>query len=75
MTLEDAIKKAEQETGGTVLFVDDCDDRWVFGFDFEADSTMGIVFCCFKNTGKFTHFFPPNEPDVLKRAKPIKLGD
>ena len=54
MTLEDAIKKAEQETGGTVLFVDDCDDRWVFGFDFEADSTMGIVFCCFKNVQSFS---------------------
>ena len=73
MTLKEAVKKAEQETGGTVLFVDDCGDRWVFGFDFEEGATMGVVFCCFKDTGNFTHFFPPDEPDVLKRAKSINF--
>ena len=73
MTLKEAIQKAEETTGGKVLCVDDCDDRWIFGFDFELDAQTSVIFCCYKNTGKFKDFFPPDEPDVLLRAKPIEL--
>ena len=75
ITLKDAINKAEKEVGGKILTVDDCDDRWVFGFDFEADAQTGVVFCWFKDTREFRDFFPPDEPNVLLRAKPIELPD
>lgn len=73
MNLKKAIQKAEIETGGKVLYVNDCGDRWIFGFDFEVDAQTSVIFCCFKDTGEFTDFFPPDEPDVLLRAKPVTL--
>lgn len=74
MTLKEAIQKAEKDTGGKVLGVLDADDRWIFSFDFEIDAYTGVVFCCFKDNGKFTDFFPPDVPNVLERAKPIPLS-
>ena len=73
ITLKEAIEKAEKEIGGKILTVDDCDDRWVFGFDFEIGAYTGVLFCCLKHTGEIVAFFPPDEPDVLLRAKPLSL--
>ena len=58
---------------GKVLMVYDCGDRWIFDFDFEIGTCMSVVFCCFKNTSEFTYFFPPDSPEILKRAKPVEL--
>lgn len=74
LTLQEAIKKAEQEIGGKVIWVGDYKDRWVLGFDFEEDTLSSIVWCCYKNTGEIGYFFPPDEPDVLKSTKEVPFS-
>ena len=74
MNLKKSIKKAEQEVGGKVIAVGECKDRWIFCFDFEEDSLTGVVWCCYKATGKIACFFPPDEPGLLKSAKPVDIS-
>ena len=73
MTLKKAIEKAEQEIGGKVIAVGECKDRWILCFDFEKDALTSIVRCCYKETGELGYFFPPDEPGLLKSAKPVDL--
>lgn len=75
MTLKEAIRKTETETGVKVKSVGDCRDRWVFDLDFGEPVLIGAVPCCYKDTGETSWFLPSEEPDVLLDAKPIPLPD
>lgn len=75
MTLKNAIKKAQAQVGGKVVWVGECKDRWVFGFDWQADTLSSVVFCCYKVSGEIGYFFPPDEPSVLKSVKEISLKE
>lgn len=73
MNLIEAIQKAESEIGGKIISVFDCEDRWVFGFDFQKNSLYSVVWCCYKDSGELDAFLPSDEPEVGKRAKQISL--
>ena len=73
MTVEEVIQKAEAEVGGKVISLGECEDRWILGFDWQSGTLSSIVWCCYKDTGEIGGFFPPDEPGVLKSAKPIVL--
>lgn len=73
MTLKEAVRKAESQLSGKVINVFDCDDRWVFEFDWEEGTLSSVVWCCYKSTGEIECFFPPDEPEILKSAKPVPL--
>ena len=75
MDLKEALQKAELELGGTVISVFDCDDRWVFNFDWQVDTLSSVVWCCYKTAGEISCFFPPDEPEVGERAKRIRLPE
>ena len=73
MDLKDAIQKAEKELGGKVVSVFDCDDRWALNFDWQKDTLMSVIWCFYKDTKEIGCFFPPDEPEVGKRAKRVPL--
>ncbi len=73
MPLKEIVEKAEKEIGGKVVWMGECDDRWVLGFDFEENTLSSIVWCCYKATGEIGYFFPPDEPGLLKSAKSVNL--
>ena len=73
ITLKESIEKAKNTVNSKILNVYDCGDRWIFDFEFEVNATTSVIFCCFKGTGEFFDFFPPDEPDVLKRAKKVDI--
>ena len=73
ITLKEAIEKAKNTVNSKILNVYDCEDRWIFDFEFEVNATMSVIFCCFKDTGEFSDFFPPDESYVLKRAKKVDI--
>lgn len=75
MTLEKAIQKAEMKLGGKVISVFDCGDRWALGFDWQKENLTSFIWCCLKDTGKIVSFFPPDEPEVAKRAKRVPLPE
>lgn len=75
MTLKEAVDKAEREFGKKVTAVSECSDRWIFEFDFGDCVLTGFVPCCYKSTGEIACFFPPDEPGLLKSAKPMPLPD
>lgn len=75
MILKEIIEKAEQEVGGKVIWLGECNDRWILGFDFEENALTSVVWCCYKDTGEISYFFPPDEPGLLKSAKTVLLPD
>ena len=75
MTLKDAIHKAELTLTGKVISIFDCDDRWIFHFDWEAGTLTTYFWFCYKDTGEIGYIFPPDNSEVLERAKKVPLPD
>ncbi|MBR1728863.1 MAG: hypothetical protein IJ728_05005 [Selenomonadaceae bacterium] len=55
ITLEQAIKKVEEETGYNVSSVKDCGESWSVGFKEFAESTGAAATFIFKEDGRIEH--------------------
>lgn len=69
MTLQEAVKIAEESRGGKVSIAGDCGDRWVFSFKEDEGCLGGAPVFVFKDDGRCEYFFVTDYIDSLESGE------